>query len=136
MECAILICLNVFLIFVIGSVNVDSKFFIEGIYVVPLAPAASTMSGATFQPFVVMLFISGWYFLIFLSKVLVANLSLQYVNSMNCMVISGVGVSGGGWLYGWPRMHSMSGLSLALQWHLWESHVHGSSHGGTVFSCG
>ena len=91
MECAyciaiILICLNVFLIFVIGSVNVDSKFFIEGIYVVPLAPAANTMSGATFQPFVVMLFMSGWHFIIFLSKVSVANQSLQYVNSMNCIV--------------------------------------------------
>ena len=88
MECAYcvaikLICLNMCLIFVIRIVNVDSKFFIEGIYVVPLAPAASTMSGATFQPFVVMLFMSGWYFIIFLSKVSVANLSLQYVNSMN-----------------------------------------------------
>ena len=63
-----------------------------------------------------------------------ANLSLSYVNLMNCMVRSGVGVSGGGWLYGWPMMHSMSGLSLALQWHLWVSHE--SSHGGVVFSCG
>ena len=112
MECAycvaiMLICLNVFLIFVIGSVNVVSNFFIDGICVVPLAPAASTMSGATFQPFVMMLFMSGWYFMIFLSRVSVANLSLQYVNSMNCMVISGVGVSGGGGLYGWPMMHSM-----------------------------
>ena len=128
MECAycaaiILICLNLFLIFVIGSVNVDSMFFIDEIYVVPLAPAASTMSGAIFQPFVMMLFMSGWYFVIFLSKVSVANLSLQYVKSMNCMVRSGVRVYGGGWLYGWPMMHNMSGLSLALQWHLWVSHV-------------
>ena len=100
MECAycvamMLICLNVFLIFVIGSVNVVSSFFIDGICVVPLAPATSTMSGATFQPFVMMLFMSGWYFMIFLSRVSVANLSLQYVNLMNCMVISGVGVFGG-----------------------------------------
>ena len=74
MECAycaaiILICLNVFLIFVIGSVNVDSKFFIDGIYVVPLAPASSTMSRATFQPIVMMLFMSGWCIVIFLLKV-------------------------------------------------------------------
>ena len=36
--------------------------------------------------------------MIFISRVSVANLSLQYVNSMNCMVISRVGVSwrGGG----------------------------------------
>ena len=44
--------------------------------------------------------------------------------------------SGGGSLYGRPLTQSMSGLSLALQWHLRFSHVHGSSHGGTVFSCG
>ena len=100
MECAycvaiMLICLNMFLIFVIGSASVVSSFFIDEICVVPLAPATSTMSGATFQPFVMMLFMSGWYFMIFLSKVSTANLSLQYVNSMNCMVISGVGVYGG-----------------------------------------
>ena len=63
-------------------------------------------------------------------------MSLQYVNSMNCIVIVGVGAYGGGELYGWPIMHIMSGLSLALQWHLWVSHVHGSNHVGTVFSWG
>ena len=109
-------------------------FSLMGYVLWPLAPATSTMSGATFHPLVMMLLMSGWYFMIFLSRVSVANLSLQYVNSINCMVISGVGVSGGGWLYGWPMMHSMSGLSLALQWHLWVPHVHGSSHVGTVFS--
>jgi hypothetical protein len=55
---------------------------------------------------------------------------------MNCIVFSGVGASGGGELYGWPMSHSMLGLSLALQCHLWVSHVHGSSHVGIVFSCG
>ena len=64
MECAyfvaiMLISLNVFFIFVIGSVNVASNFFIDGICVVPLAPATSTMSGATLQPFVLMSFMSG-----------------------------------------------------------------------------
>ena len=64
MECAycvaiMLICLNVFLIFVIGSVSVVSSFFIDGICVVPLAHVTITMSGATFQPFAVMLFMSG-----------------------------------------------------------------------------
>ena len=103
MECAycvaiMLICLNVFLIFVIGSVNVVSNLFVDGICVVPLAPTTGTMSGATFQLFVVMLFMSGWYFI--MSRVLVASLSLQYVNSMNCMVISSVGVSRGGYMDG------------------------------------
>ena len=70
---------------------------------------------------------------IFLSSVFAENLSLQFVDSMNWIVISGVGASGGGELYGWSIMHNMSGLSLALQWHLWVPHVHGSNHGGTVF---
>jgi hypothetical protein len=45
---------------------------------------------------------------------------------------------GGSVLYGWFRMHSMSGLSLALHWHLcvWLLQLHGSSQFGTVFSCG
>ena len=46
----------------------------------------------------------------FRSVVSVENRSLQYVNSMNCIVIIGVGASGGGELYGWPKMQSMSGL--------------------------
>ena len=33
-------------------------------------------------------------------------------------------------------MHSRLGLSRALQWHLGVLHVHGSNHGGTVFSGG
>ena len=45
-----------------------------------------------------------------------------------------VGVSGGGWLYGRPMTHNMSGLNLVLQWHLGVPHVHGNSHVGTVFS--
>ena len=52
MDCAycvaiMLICLNASLIFVIGSLSVVSIFFIDGICVVPLAPATNTMSGAT-----------------------------------------------------------------------------------------
>ena len=62
------------------------------------------------------------------------NLSLQYVNSINCMVIFVVGHSGGGWLYGWHMTHSLFGLNLVLQSHLWVPHVHGNNHVGTVFS--
>ena len=43
-----------------------------------------------------MLLMSGWYFVIFLSRVSAANLSLQHVTSMKCMVILGVGASDGG----------------------------------------
>jgi hypothetical protein len=58
---------------------------------------------------------SGWYFVIFLSRVSAANRSLQYVNSKKCMVSSVAGVSGGGWLCGWPITHNMLGFSLVLQ---------------------
>jgi hypothetical protein len=51
---------------------------------------------------------------IFLSLDSAENLSLQYVNSINCIVIFGVGATGGGELYGWPMTHSMLGLSLEL----------------------
>ena len=125
-----------FFILLRGSLSVDSKFSMDGMCVVALAPATSTMSGATFHPFEIMLLISGWYFVVFLSRVYAVNLSLQYVNSMNCMVILVVRVSGGGWLYGCPMTHNISSLHRALQWHLWVPHVHGNSHVGTVFSWG
>ena len=84
--------------------------------------------------FVVMMLMNGWYFVDFLSKVYVVNLSLQYVNSINCMVISNLGFCGWGWLYGWPMTRSLFGLNLVLQSHLWVPHVHGNNHVGTVFS--
>ena len=125
-----------FFILLRGSLSVVSKFTMDGMCVVALAPATSTMSGATFHPLEIMLLMSGWYFVIFLSRVFVVNMSLQYVNSMNCMVTPVVGVFGWGWLYGCPMTHSMSDLNLALQWHLWVPHVHGSSHVGTTLSRG
>ena len=73
-----------------------SKCFIDGMCVVALAPATNAISGATFHPLVIMLLMSGWYFAIFLSRVSMINMSLQYVNSINCMVIFVVGVSSGG----------------------------------------
>ena len=97
-------------------------------------PTTNTMSGDTFHPLVIMLFMSSWYFVIFLSRVFAANLSLQYPVSINYMVSFGAGASGGGWLYGWPMTHNMSGLGLALQCHLWAPNVHGNNHGGIVFS--
>jgi hypothetical protein len=46
-----------------------------------------------------------------------------------------LGPYGGSALYGWFRMHRMSGLSLALHWHLcvWLLQLHGSSQFGTIF---
>jgi hypothetical protein len=64
-------------------------------------------------------------------------LSLQYVNSINCTVNVELGPFGASTLYGWFRIHRMSGLSLALHWHLcvWLLQLHGSSQFGIVFSC-
>ena len=52
------------------------------------------------------------------------------------MVTSGMHAFGGKWLYGLPMTRNMPGLKLALQWHLWAPHVHGTSHAGIVFSWG
>lgn len=55
----LLICLNVFLIFVTRILTFVSKFFIDGTCVVALAHVARTMSGATFQALLVMIFTNG-----------------------------------------------------------------------------
>ena len=55
----ILICWNVFFIFMRGNLSVVYRFFIDGMCVVALAPATSTMSGATFHSLVMMLLMSG-----------------------------------------------------------------------------
>ena len=90
--------LNVCLMVVSGSLNVVSRSFIDGACVVPLAPAVMTMSGSTFYPKLVMLFKSGWYFCILFSIVSCGKLSLQYVNSINCIVRLSDGFDGGTFL--------------------------------------
>ena len=60
----------------------------------------------------------------------------MYVNLINCTVRLSVGCGGVVFWCGSSLMHRMSGLSLALQWHLCCPHVQGSSHVGIVFSCG
>ena len=113
-----LICLNVFPNFIIIVFSWNSRHFIDGMFVVALVATKITMSGVALHPFLVRLFMNGWCFLIFLVMVSSKNMSLQYAQSKNCMLSSRVGVTGGGLLYGWPIMHSMSGFSVALLWHL------------------
>ena len=62
----VFIALNVCLICFSGSLNVCSICSIDGMCLVPLAPAVMTISGSTFQPFWMMSLISGWYFCILL----------------------------------------------------------------------
>ena len=73
------------------ELSIVSKFFINGMRVVTLAPAPNTMSGATIHPLAMMLLMSAWYPLVSLSRVSTTNLSLQYVNLTNCMENSGQG---------------------------------------------
>jgi hypothetical protein len=108
----------------IGSMRVLGiayKFFsidIVVLCVLPRAPAVSIISGSTFHPLALMSSMRPSYFIIFSFILSGEYLSLQYVNSMNCTVSIGLGWFGGSALYGWLRMQSISGLSLALQWHL------------------
>ena len=55
----VLISVKVCLIVFSGILNFSSKIFIEGMWVVALAPVVMTISGSTFHPLLVMLFISG-----------------------------------------------------------------------------
>jgi hypothetical protein len=97
----------------------------------------SVISGSTFQPLAFISLINPKYLSVFSWILSREYLSLQYVNSMNCTVSVWLGSCGGSALYGWFRMHSISGLSLALHLHLcvWLLQLHGSSQFGTVFSC-
>jgi hypothetical protein len=82
----VLMFLKVFLMIGIGIFNLFSSDFIEGMCVVALAPAVIIIRGSTFHPLAAILSINGLYLLFFASSVLGENLSLHYVNSMNCMV--------------------------------------------------
>jgi hypothetical protein len=119
----------------IGSIRVlgiEYRFFsvdIVVLCVLPRVPTVSTRSGSTFHSLALMSSIRPSYFTVFLFILSGEYLLLQYVNSMNCIVNVGLGWFGGSALYGWLRMQSMSGLNLALHWHLcvWLLQVHGSS---------
>ncbi|KAG0628663.1 hypothetical protein M758_1G043900 [Ceratodon purpureus] len=74
-----------------------------------------TIRGSTFHPLAVITAINGLYLLVLASSVSGENLSLQYVNSMNCMVRLGfISIEGSLW-YGKPLTQRMSGLNLELQ---------------------
>ena len=78
--------LKVFLMVGKGILKLSTSSFIDGMCVVALAPAVMTIRGSTFHPLAVILAINGLYLLVLASNVSGENLSLQYVNSMNCMV--------------------------------------------------
>src|ERR1700738_690939 len=82
----VLMFLKVFRMDGIGSLNLSSSSFIDGMCAAALAPVVITMSGSIFQPRATISSISGLYLLALASSVSGENLSLHYVNSMNCMV--------------------------------------------------
>jgi hypothetical protein len=132
----VLMFLKVFLMVGIRILNLFSSDFIDGMCVVALAPEVIMIKGSTSHPLAAMLSINGLYLLCFASSIYGENLSLQYVNSMNCMVRLGSMSVGGSFWYDNPLTHKMSGLNLELQWHLCVPHVQGSSQLGTMFSWG
>ena len=121
----------------LGSEKIRLSLDIVFLWVLPLAPTVSVISGSIFQPLALISLIKLEYLSVFLKNLSREYLSLQYVNSINCIVHVEVGPCGGSTLYGWFRMHKMSGLSLALHWHrcVWLIQLHGSSQFGTMFSC-
>ena len=128
------ISLKVFLIACSGTLNFVSRIFIDGICDVALAPAHITISGSIFQPLFIIFSINGWYFSIFAIIVSGKNLSLQYANSMNCIVRLLSGPIGSFAWYGNPLTYKRFGLNLALQRHLWFLHVQVNNHGESIFS--
>ena len=82
----VLMYLKVFRMDGIGSLNLSSSSFIDGMCAAALAPAVIIMSGSIFHPRATMFSISGLYLLALASSVSGENISLHYVNSMNCMV--------------------------------------------------
>ena len=110
-----LISSNVCLMFILGILNITSILFIEGICVAALALAVMTISGSIFQPLLLMLSINGLYFYVFLVVVSLGILSLEYVNSMDCIVRFSFNSVGGRDWYGSPFTHRRSGLNLLLQ---------------------
>ena len=66
--------------------NFVFTIFIEKMCVVALALAVMIINGSTFHYVFIILSISGWYSSIFVVIVFGKNLSLQYVNLMNCIL--------------------------------------------------
>ena len=82
----LLISLNVCLMVVSGSLKCVSRSFIEGACIVPLAPAAMTMSGSTFHHngYLKVVGISGFVFNCFLWE---PTIAVCEFNKLNCKVV-------------------------------------------------
>ena len=110
----VLRCVSMDLIESCGRCNCSWRIWSVGICVVPLALAIIIMIGGTFQPLLRISFRRGVYFVVLHCILSVANRSLVYVNSMNCILIWGSRWSGGVPICGILWMQSISGLKPML----------------------
>jgi hypothetical protein len=78
--------LKVFRMADIGNLNLSLSIFMDGVCVAAVAHVVITMSGSIFHPLAIIISMRGLYLLALALSVSGENLSLQYVNSMNCMV--------------------------------------------------
>ena len=108
----VLMLLKVFLMISICILKLVSSNFIDGMCVVALAPTVITIRGLTFHPLAAILAISGLYLLVFASVASGKNLSLQYANSINCMVRLESMSTGGSIWYDSPLTQRISSLNL------------------------
>ncbi len=104
--------------------------------IAPLAPAITISKGSMIHLWFSMSYISDANLISVLVMMFGKKLSLQYVNSMSCMIVVGFGCVGGSASRGWLITSNMFGCNFALQWHCCVVHVHGSSLGdGGTFNC-
>jgi hypothetical protein len=108
----VLMFLKVFLMIGIGILNLFSSDFIDGMWVVALAPAMIIIRGSIFHPLASILSINGLYLLFFAYSVFGENLSLHPPPP----ALPRPGPRP--FWYGNPLTQRMSGLNLELQWHL------------------
>jgi hypothetical protein len=102
----------------------------------PQAPVVMTIRGAIIHSLFLMFSIRDAYLVSFSMIFSGTNLLLQYVNSINWMVIYGVGCVEGVLSCGWFSTSNIFGFSLALHWHGFVGQIHGRSQWGTMLSCG
>ena len=89
------------------------NLLMDCLYMTPLTPAVIVMGGFVFQPLLRIALISGSYLVCFCVMACLGNLSLQYVNSTNCIVYVCEGDRGAGVLFGPPSIQRMYGRSVA-----------------------
>ena len=119
----------------LGFALFGGVLYILLVCIAPHTPRVIVIRGFVFQPCAFIESISRLYLVSFVCMACLMNPSRVKVNSMICMVRSGVGIRGLFCLYVAPCMYIMSGRSFARHSHRVLLHVHLSIHGGMVLSC-